>query len=78
MAKKNIWTGPHSEGGWQNRREGAQRASARYARKSDAEAAGRSAARRDGVEHFIQRRDGTIQNRNSYGNDPFPPRDTKH
>ncbi|MBY0544383.1 MAG: DUF2188 domain-containing protein, partial [Gammaproteobacteria bacterium] len=26
------------------------------------------------VEHFIHGKDGKIQERNSYGNDPFPPR----
>ena len=36
------------------------------------------AQRRDGVEVIIQRGDGRIQGRESYGNDPFPPRDTEH
>jgi hypothetical protein len=31
-------------------------------------------ARQDGVELIIQRKDGTIEERNSYGHDPFPPR----
>lgn len=72
--KRNIWTGPHPDGGWANKTEGATRATGRYPTKAEAEAAGRDAARSRGVEHIIQRRDGTIGARNSYGNDPFPPR----
>lgn len=70
---RNVWTGPH-EDGWANRVEGNQRASRVFPSKSEAESAGRDQARRAGVEHIVQRRDGTIQRRNSYGDDPFPPR----
>ncbi len=59
-----------TDDGWANRREGAQRASSTHATKAEAQAAGRTAAKRDGVEHLIHKRDGTIGNRNSYGNDP--------
>ncbi|HEU6443516.1 MAG TPA: DUF2188 domain-containing protein [Gaiellaceae bacterium] len=72
--KKAIWTGPHPDGGWQNKVEGGQRASSRHDTKSDAQAAGRDMARQRKAEHIIQRGDGTIQGRNSYGNDPHPPR----
>jgi hypothetical protein len=30
------------------------------------------------VDHVIHRRDGRIQDSDSYGNDPHPPRDKKH
>lgn len=73
-SKRNIWTGPHREGGWANRSEGASQPMARYATKAETEAVGREAARARGVEHIIQRRDGRIAERNSYGNDPHPPR----
>lgn len=33
-----------------------------------------STARRDKVEHLIHRKDGSIGDRNSYGNDPYPPK----
>jgi len=71
--RRNIHTVPH-EDGWANRREGSDRASGLYPTKDTAEQAGRDTARRAGVEHLIHRRDGTIGERNSYGNDPFPPR----
>jgi hypothetical protein len=71
--KKNIHTVP-TEDGWANRREGAKRASSTHATKAEAQAAGRAAAMKDGVEHLIHKKDGTIGNRNSYGNDPHPPK----
>ena len=37
-------------------------------------AAGREAARARQVEHTIHRMDGRIAEKNSYGNDPFPPK----
>ena len=71
--KKNIHTVP-TEDGWANRREGGKRASTTHATKAEAQAAGRAAAKKDGVEHLIHKKDGTIGDRNSYGNDPHPPK----
>lgn len=73
MAKRNIHTVPH-EGGWANRRDRSERVSNTAPTKDEAEKVGRDMARRDGVEHLIHRRDGTIGQRNSYGNDPHPPK----
>lgn len=73
MAKKNIET--YREGGqWKNRAQGNQRAAGVFDTKADAQAAGRDRAQRDGVEHIIKKMDGTIGERNSYGNDPHPPK----
>ena len=71
--KKNIHTVP-TDDGWANRREDATRASSTHVTKAEAEAAGRQAAKKDGVEHVIHKKDGTIGGRNSYGNDPYPPK----
>jgi hypothetical protein len=73
VSKKNVHTVPH-EDGWANRREGADRVSKMFPTKDAAERAGRDTARREGVEHLIHNKDGRISERNSYGNDPFPPR----
>lgn len=77
MARKPpVHTVPH-EGGWANRREGAKRVSKTFETfetKAAAEKAGRETARRENTEHLIHKRDGEIAERNSYGNDPFPPR----
>ncbi len=71
--KKNIHTVP-TEDGWANRREGGDRASSTHPTKAEAEAGGRSAAKKDRVEHLVHKKDGTIGHRNSYGNDPYPPK----
>jgi ketosteroid isomerase-like protein len=72
VSKKNVHTVPH-EGGWANRREGSDRVAKVYPTKDAAERAGRETAQRESVEHLIHNRDGRISERNSYGNDPFPP-----
>ncbi len=71
--KPSVHTAPHGDR-WANRRAGSDRVSKTFATKTEAQAAGRGTARREGVEHLIHRRDGTIGERNSYGNDPHPPR----
>ena len=73
MSKPPVHTVPH-EDGWANRRAGASRASKTFPTKTAAQQAGRETARREGTEHIIHRKDGTIGERNSYGNDPYPPR----
>jgi hypothetical protein len=70
VAKKNVRTVPHPEGGWGNKLEGSSRFLNRAATKREAQAAGRERARRDKVEHIIQNKDGQIGQRNSYGHDP--------
>jgi hypothetical protein len=46
-----------------------------YARKQDAVKDGRRLAQRLKVEHTVHRKDGVIGEKNSYGNDPNPPKD---
>lgn len=77
MARKNYSVGPH-DSGWQVRRDGAQRASDVFARKSDAVDRGRELAKESHGELRIKGQDGKIQDSDSYGNDPYPPRDRKH
>lgn len=73
MAKKPpVHTVPH-EGGWANRREGADRVSKKFDTKAEAQAAGRDTAKNERTEHVIHKQDGTIGEKNSYGNDPHPP-----
>jgi hypothetical protein len=78
MAKKPkhpaVVTGPHPDGGWQNKVEGNHRASHVSATKAEAQAKGRAMAIDRRTEHKIQNKEGRITERNSYGNDPFPPR----
>lgn len=73
MAKKPIHTVPHGSG-WANRRQGSDRVSSLHPTQAEAARAGRDMARRDETEHFIHGMGGRIRERNSYGNDPYPPR----
>lgn len=75
-SKKDIHVVPHQDG-WATRKEGSERAGGVYSTKNEALERGREQARREKVELVIHRKDGTIQDSDSYGNDPFPPRDKK-
>jgi hypothetical protein len=61
----------HQDGRWANRREAVDDHPWGYAdTKEEAVTAGREVARAERVEHIIRNLDGTIGERNSYGNDP--------
>lgn len=73
MAKGDIET--YYEGGkWKNRPQGNKRASNVHDTKAEAEPEGRRMAKDRKVEHVIKKKDGKIGGRNSYGNDPYPPK----
>jgi hypothetical protein len=55
---------------WVNEIEGGAEFGGGYANKDEAVAAGRGRAKQDKTEHVIHNQDGTISERNSYGNDP--------
>jgi hypothetical protein len=62
------------QGGWDVKRVGAGRASAHAQTKQDAEAIGREISRNQGTEFVIHGKNGEIQQSDSHGHDPFPPR----
>jgi hypothetical protein len=66
---------PHQDGGWQVKRDGADRAAARTDTKSEAEKIGRDISRNQHTELQIHGKDMRIQQSDSYGNDPCPPKD---
>jgi uncharacterized protein DUF2188 len=69
-----VETLPHPEGGWGNKVQGNDRFSNRAEKKADAQKTGRDMAQRQQTEHIIKKQDGKIGERNSYGNDPHPPK----
>lgn len=72
---KNIHTVYNSDNQrWENKREGSDTPISWHYTKNNAMDSGRSLAKNRDVEHFIHGKDGKIQERNSYGNDPFPPK----
>ena len=74
--KKDIHVVPH-EDGWATREEASQRVGGVYDTKTKALDEARDQARPERVEVVIHKKDGTIQDSDSYGRDPFPPRDRK-
>ena len=74
MTKKpHIHTVPHDDG-WANRREGRSRVYETFGTQAEAQASAREDAIRDQTEHLTHGRNGQIRERNSYGNDPHPPK----
>lgn len=72
MARDALHT-VHRDGAWVNEVEGGERASSSHATKVEAVKRGRQLAQRRKTEHMIHNLDGKIGERNSYGNDPYPP-----
>ena len=77
MGKRNVHVVHRASGDWAVTREGAKRASTVTSTQGQAEQVGRKLAQQDKVEILIHGRDNRIRDRDSYGNDPFPPRDKK-
>ena len=73
MAKKNQHVVPREQG-WAVRGEGNVRATSTHDTQKDAIDAARDQARKQGAELIIHGRDGKIRERNTYGNDPYPPK----
>ncbi|VWX37675.1 DUF2188 domain-containing protein [Exiguobacterium oxidotolerans] len=74
MTKKNQHVTPHPDGGYQVKAAGASKATKRFSTQKEAIAAGREIAKKQQVELIIHNKEGQIRDRDSYGNDPFPPR----
>jgi hypothetical protein len=76
---KNIHVTYHQESGkWAVKAEGAEKAANLFDTKAEAMEAGRVRAMAEKSELVIHGEDGRIQDSDSYGNDPFPPRDRVH
>jgi hypothetical protein len=73
MTGKNQWV-VQRENGWAVRGEGNNRDTSHHSTQQEAIDAGRGIAQNQGSELLIQNRHGQIRERNSYGDDPFPPK----
>ena len=76
VAKKPIEVVPHGDQ-WAVKKQGAERASSLHDNKAPAVKQATQQAKAERTELVIKRGDGTIQNKNSFGNDPCPPKDTR-
>jgi len=75
MSKRSNHVVPsEKKGGWAVKKSGSARASKSFDKKEDAEKYGRELSRKEQTELYIHKKDGRIQERSSYGKDPFPPK----
>lgn len=74
MSKRSNHVVPSSVG-WAVKKDGAMRASRTFETKDKAIEYGRELSKSEKTELYIHKSNGMIQNRNSYGNDPIPPKD---
>ncbi len=77
MSRKSQHVVPR-DGGWAVRGEGNSRDTSQHTTKDAALDAAREIARNQQTQVVIHGRDGKIQDSDSFGPDPCPPRDKKH
>lgn len=75
MPRKERHVVSNPDGGWDSKREKAQRASKHFETKKEAMDWSRQKSRSEGSELIPHKRNGRIQNPESHGNDPNPPKD---
>ena len=73
MTKRNQHVVPHSSG-WAVKGAGAAKATSVHSTQAEAISSARTIARNQGTELFIHNRQGQIRERDSHGNDPYPPK----
>lgn len=67
-----------TSGGWGVKGEGNQKCSSVHDTQKAAIGSARDIAKNQKSEVVIHGRDGKIRDKDSYGNDPCPPKDKKH
>lgn len=72
MARKNQHVVPHTNG-WAVRGAGNSRVTSVHGTQREATERARDIANNQCSEVLVHGRNGRIRERNSYGNDPFPP-----
>ena len=72
MAKKNVHVVPKN-GNWAVKTENSERPVKITTTQEEAIERAKEIAKNNQSELFIHRKNGTIRERNSYGNDPYPP-----
>jgi hypothetical protein len=77
MTKPSKHVVPSPGGGWAVKNSRASRASRTFDTQAEAVKYAREAAKKAHSELYVHRRDGTIKEKDSYGQDPLPPRDKR-
>ena len=78
MSKKNIHVTHRADGSWAVIGAGDERASSLFKTQAEAIGNGREIAINNRSELVIHGTDNKIRDKDSYGNDPCPPKDMKH
>lgn len=74
----NQWVSPRNNGKWGVHGEGNSRDTNVFDTQAEAIARAREIAINQHSEVIVQGRNGRIRSKDSYGNDPCPPRDREH
>ncbi len=77
MARKTLHVVKSPAGGWALKKGGSTRATKIYGTQKVAIVRGREIAKNEKAEFYIHGRDGKIREKDSYGNDPHPPKDKR-
>ena len=77
MAKKNQWVVKHFKG-WAVKGEGNKKATKVTKTQKEAIYIAKKIAKNQESELYIQDSKGKIRSKDSYGNDPCPPKDKEH
>lgn len=65
---------PHKNGGWQVKGAGNSRATAKTSTQTEAYQIAKAIATNKHSEVVVHGKNGRIREKNSFGNDPFPPK----
>lgn len=74
---KNQWVSPR-DGGWGVHGEGNEKDTKLFKTQEGAHDYAKEIAKHQHSELIVQGRDGKIVSKDSYGNDPCPPKDKEH
>jgi uncharacterized protein YdaT len=74
VSRKEHHVVPNPRGGWDVKKNGADRASIHTDTKQEAVNKGRDISNNQGTEFVIHGKDGRIQQSDSHGSDPHPPK----
>ena len=77
MGRQEHHVVPNPKGGWDVKRNNAKKASVHKSTKAEATKAGRQISINQATEFVIHGLNGRIQNSDSHGKDPCPPKDKK-
>lgn len=77
MTRNTQHVVPNPNGGWSVKKGGASKATKTFATQREAISFARKISKNQGSELYVHKRDGTIRSKDSFGSDPFPPREKK-